>query len=214
MTLDPRIAMARMYRHQRHIYNLTRKYYLLGRDRLVRSLSLKTGDQVCEIGCGTARNLIALARRHPTVVFYGVDASAPMLETAQASIARAGLADRIHLRHGLAEELDPAAMFGLIKPFDVVLFAYSLSMIPDWPAAISRAVACLRPGGALAIIDFWDQRGLPQWFARTLQTWLALFDVHPRTDLLGKIAGEQVTDVTVSQILRGYAIELHCVKSA
>lgn len=213
MSVDPRVAMDRMYRHQRHIYDLTRKYYLLGRDRLVRSLSVSAGDQVCEIGCGTARNLIALARRHPTVLFYGVDASAPMLETARASVMRAGLCDRIHLRHGLAEKLDPA-MFGLTKPFDVVVFAYSLSMIPDWPAAISRAVTCLRPGGSLAIVDFWDQRGLPQWFARALQSWLALFDVHPRADLLGKIEAERVTDVTVSPIFRGYAIELHCVKSA
>ena len=25
-----------VYRHQRHIYDLTRKFYLLGRDRLIR----------------------------------------------------------------------------------------------------------------------------------------------------------------------------------
>lgn len=213
MSVDPRVAMDRMYRHQRYIYDLTRKYYLFGRDRLVRSLPAKDGDQVCEIGCGTARNLIALARRHPKVAFYGVDASAPMLETAQAAVERAGLADRIQLRHGLAEELDPA-MFGLSRPFDIVVFAYSLSMIPDWPAAISRAIACLRPGGRLAIVDFWDLRGLPRWFAGALRTWLAWFDVHPRADLIGRIEAQPVTNVTVSSIMRGYAVALMCVKTA
>jgi S-adenosylmethionine-diacylgycerolhomoserine-N-methlytransferase len=212
MGLDPRVAMERMYRHQRHVYDLTRKYYLFGRDRLVRSLPVAPGDLVCEVGCGTARNLIALARRHPEARFYGVDASAPMLETARAGIARAGLDGRIELRHGLAEELDPAATFGLARPFDKVVFAYSLSMIPDWPAAINRAVACLRPGGLLAIVDFSDQQGLPRWFARALQKWLALFDVHPRADLARRIEAEPVEHLTVSPILGGYAVALHCVK--
>jgi S-adenosylmethionine-diacylgycerolhomoserine-N-methlytransferase len=212
MGLDPRIAMERMYRHQRHVYDLTRKYYLFGRDRLVRTLPVRAGDRICEVGCGTARNLVALARRHPEARLFGVDASAPMLETARGAIARAGLAARIELRHGLAEELDPA-MFGLDRPFDTVLFAYSLSMIPDWPAAISRAVACLRPGGALAIVDFSDQQGLPRWFARALQKWLALFDVHPRTDLARRIEAEPIERLTVSPILGGYAVAVHCVKA-
>ena len=30
--------MDRIYRRQRHIYDVTRKYYLLGRDGLIRSL--------------------------------------------------------------------------------------------------------------------------------------------------------------------------------
>ena len=213
MGRDPRIAMDRMYRHQRHIYDLSRKFYLLGRDRLVRSLPVAEGDLVCEIGCGTARNLIALARRHPGTHFYGIDASAPMLATARAAVARAGLGGRIHLRHGLAEELDPA-LFGLAQPFHTVVFAYSLSMIPAWPAALSRAVQCLRPGGRLAIVDFGDQSGLPRWFARALLTWLALFDVHPRADLVHRIRRERVTAVAVSPILRGYAIALDCVRAA
>jgi S-adenosylmethionine-diacylgycerolhomoserine-N-methlytransferase len=213
MALDPRVAMERMYRHQRHVYDLTRKYYLFGRDRLMRSLPVRAGDQVCEVGCGTARNLIALARRHPDALFCGVDASAPMLETARASIARAGLSDRIRLRHGLAEELDAAAMFGLTRPFDIVIFAYSLSMIPDWPAAISRAVAALRAGGSLAIVDFSDQSGLPRWFAGLLQKWLTLFDVHPRAALLQQIEAEPVAQIAVSSILRGYAVALQCVKA-
>ena len=31
---DQAEQMDRMYRYQRHIYDLTRKYYLLGRDRI------------------------------------------------------------------------------------------------------------------------------------------------------------------------------------
>ena len=42
-----------------------RKYYLLGRDRLVRELDAKPGDRIVEVGCGTARNLVRAARVYP-----------------------------------------------------------------------------------------------------------------------------------------------------
>ena len=54
-----------VYRGQRHIYDLTRKYYLLGRDRMIDELQPPVGGHVLEIGCGTGRNLIAAARCWP-----------------------------------------------------------------------------------------------------------------------------------------------------
>src|SRR5258706_1791363 len=56
--------MNRMYRRQRHIYNATRRYYLLGRDRLISGLRPEAGASVLEIGCGTGRNLVLAARLH------------------------------------------------------------------------------------------------------------------------------------------------------
>ncbi|TIM21480.1 MAG: SAM-dependent methyltransferase, partial [Mesorhizobium sp.] len=47
-----------VYRWQRHIYDLTRKYYLLGRDRLIDGLDVPVGGTVLELGCGTGRNII------------------------------------------------------------------------------------------------------------------------------------------------------------
>ncbi|MHC2296968.1 ubiquinone/menaquinone biosynthesis C-methylase UbiE [Rhizobium mongolense] len=44
-----------MYRYQRHIYDLTRKYYLLGRDRTIRNLDIAEGGTLLEVGCGTGR---------------------------------------------------------------------------------------------------------------------------------------------------------------
>ena len=89
--------MDRVYRYQRHFYDLTRKYYLLGRDQLIAGLQPPTRGHVLEIGCGTGRNLIAAARAYPRAQFYGVDISASMLATARANIERAGLSDRIRL---------------------------------------------------------------------------------------------------------------------
>src|SRR5215469_5228258 len=183
MTAQATLRMDRMYRHQRHIYDLSRKFYLLGRDRLIGELAPGPSARICEVGCGTGRNLVALARRYPAASIFGIDASNEMLKTARTTIARAGLEDRIRVERCLADELDPAATFGLDTPFDAILFSYTLSMIPDWRRAIDRAVAVLRPAGLLAVVDFSEQRGLPGWFRKVLWRWLYLFEVNPRAEL-------------------------------
>lgn len=211
MTADTAARMDRMYAHQRHIYDLTRKLYLLGRDRLIDELPVRPGDCVAEIGCGTGRNLVALARRHPGVRFYGLDASAQMLVTAQRSLTRAGLDAHVRLAQGLAEDLDPNRTFGLARPFDAIAISYVLSMIPSWPAAVERALDTLAPGGTLAIVDFGDQAKLPRWFRGVLRRWLALFGVEPRAklpDYLVRAAGARGGHVSVDTLFGGYAWRL------
>jgi S-adenosylmethionine-diacylgycerolhomoserine-N-methlytransferase len=176
--------MNEMYRWTRYLYDFTRKYYLLGRDRLLCEMKLRDGDRVLEIGCGTARNLICLARRRPGVLCYGLDVSTEMLATAAAQIKHRGLESRVVLRHCFAEQLGYKTTFGLDEPFDAAFFSYSLSMIPTWPQAINAALASLKPRAALYVVDFWDQAELPRWFRAVLQRWLGLFHVHHRPELL------------------------------
>jgi S-adenosylmethionine-diacylgycerolhomoserine-N-methlytransferase len=179
--------MDKVYRHQRYIYDFTRKYYLFGRNSTIRDLGLKPGQRLIEIGCGTARNLIAIARRYPEARLYGLDASVQMLETARGQLTRAGLADRITLVHGLAENLSPAA-FGQ-DVFDHALFSYSLSMIPDWRQALRACALALSEQGTVHIVDFGDFQSL---MGRTaLQAWLRLFHVSPRAELLQSLELEK-----------------------
>ncbi len=173
--------MDRIYRHQRFIYDLTRKYYLLGRDRLLADLRLGDG-QVLEIGCGTGRNLTLAARRYPEARFYGIDISLEMLATAQTAFARAGLTAQVRTALGDATDFDPSSLFGREK-FDRVFMSYTLSMIPDWRAALDRAASCLATGGRLSIVDFGQQERLPAAFKRLLFAWLALFHVYPIAEL-------------------------------
>jgi S-adenosylmethionine-diacylgycerolhomoserine-N-methlytransferase len=177
--------MDRVYRPQRHVYDLTRKYYLLGRDRLIAGLALQPGSTLIEVGCGTGRNLIAIARRYPEARLYGLDASEAMLETARAKLRGAGLEDRILLRHGLAEELSPSA-FG-VESFDHVLFSYSLSMVPDWQGALVAAIAALSGNGCWHVVDFADLRGLGFLARGALMAWLKLFHVSPRVEFLAAL---------------------------
>src|SRR5471032_2781082 len=112
--------MDRIYRRQRYVYDFTRKYYLFGRDRLIRQMALKPGTRVIEVGCGTARNLIKIARKYPGVRLYGLDASAEMLVTANRSLAQAGLGGQVKLVKAYAEALSPG-LFGETEPFDAIV---------------------------------------------------------------------------------------------
>jgi len=202
--------MDRMYRHQRHIYDLTRKFYLLGRDGLLGTLLGEPGTTICEMGTGTGRNLIRLARRSSATRLYGIDISSVMLATASAAIQHAGFTNRVQLAESNIESFDPQRAFGVAQ-FDVVYFSYVLSMLPEWRPAVNRALALLRPGGTLAVVDFADQAAAAPWRRRLLLTWLALFDVHPRAEIeteLVALARSLDTQPRHRSLGSGYAYQL------
>jgi S-adenosylmethionine-diacylgycerolhomoserine-N-methlytransferase len=182
--------MDSVYRRQRHFYDFTRKYYLLGRDRLIEGIAPPPGGRVLEIGCGTARNLVAAARAWPDAQFFGIDISAEMLDTARQVVERAVLGRRIELARADATQFDPAWLFG-VPGFSRIVFSYSLSMIPDWRMALEQALGRLAPGGELHIVDFGGQERLPRWFRAGLRLWLARFHVSPRDGLEVELASRR-----------------------
>lgn len=193
-----------VYRYQRHIYDVTRKYYLLGRDRMIEELAPPAGGTVLEIGCGTGRNLIAVARRYPQARLHGFDISEAMLETARANIAKAGLSERITIAQGDATAFDGQALFG-VGQFDRVFFSYTLSMVPDWRAAIAASLGAVAPEGRLHIVDFGQQERLPAWTRRVLGWWLALFHVTARASLHDDVEAAAPGRVRFTPLYRGYA---------
>lgn len=201
------VLMNRIYRRQHHVYDLTRKFYLLGRDRLIAQLRPNAGDAVLEIGCGTGRNLVVAARRYPAARFYGIDVSTVMLTKAIDQLGRAGLSGRVRIAHGDAAAFEPQRLFGRER-FDRIFISYSISMIPDWNGAINRALALLAPGGELHIVDFGGQSGLPGPFRAVLRRWLKLFHVAPRDGLerwLSACAKRSGAMLTIKRPYRDYA---------
>ena len=197
-----------VYRYQRHIYDLTRKYYLLGRDGLIADLDPPAGGAVLEIGCGTGRNLIAVGKAWPKARLYGVDISETMLETARASVTKAGMGERVVLARGDACGFDAAALFGRAR-FERVFISYALSMIPEWEMALAQAARCVAPGGRLEIVDFGQQDRLPALWRRALFGWLERFHVSPRRDLkpaIERIAQDMGGFPHSRTLYRGYAV--------
>jgi S-adenosylmethionine-diacylgycerolhomoserine-N-methlytransferase len=172
-----------MYRYQRYFYDLTRKYYLLGRDHLIKEMKISDGANVLEIGCGTGRNLIILAKKYPRTRFFGLDASAAMVETAQRKINSKNI-DNITIETALADDFSFDETFGLKRKFDVIFFSYSISMIPSWKEAIQNALKNLESGKSFYIVDFYTQSELPRWFRKILQGWLKQFHVKYPEDLI------------------------------
>lgn len=163
---DHAAKMDGIYHWQRHIYDLTRKYFLFGRDRLIAGLDLAQGGSVLEVGCGTGRNLALVARRWPNARLTGLDISRAMLRTAARKFEGRKTGADVQLVQGDACQLDNSDLGA--AQFDRVMLSYALSMIPDWQAALAQAAMRLAPHGQLHLVDFGAASGLPLPLQRAL----------------------------------------------
>src|SRR5204862_325772 len=113
-----------------------------------------------------------------------LDLSHSLLEVAKQRIAAHGWTN-VETVEADATTFRPAG-----GPVDVVTFSYSLTMIPDWFAALENALAILKPGGTIGVVDFYVSRKYASdgsarhgWFTRTFwPTWFALDNVYPSPD--------------------------------
>jgi S-adenosylmethionine-diacylgycerolhomoserine-N-methlytransferase len=72
------------------------------------------------------------------------------------------------------------------EPADAVYLSYALTMMPAWRAVIDNAIAMLRPGGVLGVVDFYVSPAEPGpglarhgWLTRTLwPAWFRYDGVH------------------------------------
>ena len=139
-------ALAAFYGPQAGQYDRLRERLLQGRAELMAALPLPRAAHVVELGGGTGRNAEFLGERLAGLASYTVvDLCRPLLERARERAQRIAC---LRVVEADATVWQPDA------PVDAVVFSYSLTMIPDWPAAIANAVAMLRPGGTLAAVDF------------------------------------------------------------
>jgi S-adenosylmethionine-diacylgycerolhomoserine-N-methlytransferase len=160
------------YGPSKHIYDLTRKYYLFGRDRALRELARdRRWSTLVEIGPGTGRNLRLLHRMRPDARLGGVEASDEMIDHARARCPWARLV------RGFAESADLSSVHG--GPPDRILFSYCLSMVGEAKAALARARESVAPGGEVVVVDFADMDAMPAAPRGLFLGWLRTFHVTP-----------------------------------
>jgi ubiquinone/menaquinone biosynthesis C-methylase UbiE len=117
------------------------------RSHAVDRLSLKGGDSVLEVGCGSGRNFSFLREAvGATGRIYGVDLSPGMLRRARK------LRDRHHWTNIHLAEGD-AANYVAPEPLDGVLFSFSYNTMPHHLTVLRRMWKQLRLGGRLVIVD-------------------------------------------------------------
>jgi ubiquinone/menaquinone biosynthesis C-methylase UbiE len=121
-----------------------------------RTVALNVGGTMLELGAGTGRISIPLARAGVSVV--GIDRSEPMLARARQRVARGKLQRRVRLVRGDIRFLP------FKKHFDMVLAPYgmlqSLLRERDLQATLSAVHGVLKKGGTLGVELVAD---LPSW---------------------------------------------------
>lgn len=164
-------AIEQYYRLHSRIYDATRWSFLFGRTAILNDIAaIPAPARILEVGCGTGKNLVALARRFPQATVTGVDLSERMLALARGKTACFG--QRVRLEHRAY-----AASLGEPPAFDLVLFSYALSMFnPGFDTAIAAAHRDLVPGGHIAVVDFHDTALLA--FARWMGVNHVRMDAH------------------------------------
>ncbi len=142
------------YAPQAAHYDVFRERLLQGRRELIAGLVLPERARVVELGGGTGRNLDFFTPQQWQRIarFELVDLCPALVERAQ---ARHSVDPRIAVVQADATLWRPQ---GLV---DCVYFSYALTMIPDWRGAIDNALAMLKPGGLLAVVDFYVGQSVP-----------------------------------------------------
>ena len=131
-----------------------------------RELALDRPGAVLEIGAGTGRVTVELARLAERVV--ALEPAASMRDAARRRLDQAGVADRVELRDQDARELAEAGGFALVvAPFHVLMHLVTLA---DQDAVLHAARTALEPGGAFAC-DLFVPRFGPEGVLRREATW-------------------------------------------
>jgi SAM-dependent methyltransferase len=107
---------------------------------------LQAGCDCADVGCGSGRALLKLAREFPRSRFVGYDIFPVQVERARSNVESAGLGDRVTVEVADAGEGLPER-FDVISTYDVVHDA------PDPPGLLKGIRSSLKPDGIYICLD-------------------------------------------------------------
>ncbi|HVV44289.1 MAG TPA: ubiquinone/menaquinone biosynthesis methyltransferase, partial [Bryobacteraceae bacterium] len=112
----------------------------------VRDILRRPDARVIDLACGTGDLLVALEREAGRALL-GSDFCHPMLEGARSKLARLGLRSSLVEADALALPLPDASV-------DLITIAFGFRNLANYRAGLVEMRRVLRPGGALAILEF------------------------------------------------------------
>ena len=144
-----------LYRKRAKHYNVTANlYYLLGfreqtyREKAVKTLKLRAGDTVVEVGCGTGLNFPLLEKNvGPKGKIIGVDLTDAMLSQARRRIEENGWSN-VELVQS------DAALYQFPPEVDGVFSSFALTLSPEFDTVVKNGCRALKPGKRWVILDF------------------------------------------------------------
>jgi S-adenosylmethionine-diacylgycerolhomoserine-N-methlytransferase len=154
---DHAARMESFYSGQAEAYDDFRKRLLKGRQEMYSAIHPPERATWVDMGGGTGSNLEYIAERIPSLEkVFVVDLSPSLLDVAKKRARERGW------QNVEAVEADATLYRPPSGQADVVTFSYSLTMIPDWFAAIENALDMLKPGGLIGVVDFYISRKYPR----------------------------------------------------
>lgn len=120
-------------------------------EHLAEAAGVQPDAQILDVGCGFGASSIYLARRYRAKA-TGITISTVQVEMANKAAATAGVNANFLLMDAEAMTFD--------KSFDVVWSVESISHYQDIPRFFTSAAKLLKPGGTVAITDWFKRKGL------------------------------------------------------
>jgi len=184
--------MDSFYAGQAEAYDEFRRRLLQGRREMWSSIDVPAGGRWIDLGGGTGSNLEYFSADAPIGQLervYVVDLAESLLSVAKKRSRDRGW-ENVEVVAADATRFQPAG-----EQVDVVTFSYSLTMIPDWFAAVENAWEMLRPGGTIGVVDFYVSRKHPSrgmrrhsWWTRNFwPVWMGSDNVFPSSDHLAML---------------------------
>lgn len=138
------------YKDQSSHYDSFRKRMLHGREELIEKI-IEISPENCttlDMGGATAYNIQLLSdkiNKFKSIII--VDLCDPLLNVANSKI--------LEFNWNNVKTINAdASTFKSDEKVDVILFSYSLTMMPDWFLSLERAYDNLKPGGIICVVDF------------------------------------------------------------
>ncbi len=177
-----------LYRKRAHRYDLTTRWLfrLVGfrmnryRRLAVEALSLRRGDTVLDLACGTGLNFPYLEKaigQEGRII--GVDLTDAMLAQAWERVKVAGWQNVELVQMDLVQYPFPSRVAGILSTL-------AITLVPEYDDVIRRGAKALQPGGRLAVLDLKKPLNWPEglvrfgaWLNKPYGVSLDLADRHP-----------------------------------